>query len=69
MDFDWLFYISKVHLNYSKIEFMEATHSEIYKMWMQHVKFNSWENDEDEKDSENKTQKEKKVFIDEIPFL
>jgi len=69
MDFDWLFYISKVHLNYSKVEFMESTHAEIYKMWLSHVKFNGWENNEDEKDSENKTQKEKKVFIDEIPFL
>ncbi len=68
MDFDWLFYISKVHLNYSKSEFMESTHAEIYKMWMNHMKFNGWENDE--KDSENKTNKtEQRVYIDEIPFL
>jgi len=47
---------------------MEATHSEIYKMWMSHVKFNGWEIYE--KDSENKSNKtEQRVYIDEIPFL
>lgn len=47
---------------------MESTHEEIYKMWMNHVKFNEWEINE--KDNENKTNKiEQKVYIDEIPFL
>jgi len=46
---------------------MESTHSEIYRMWMEHLKFNGWEIKD--KDNDNNYRKEKKVHIDEIPFL
>jgi hypothetical protein len=36
-------------------------------MWMNHSKFNGWEIEE--KDIENKSSNEKRVYIDEIPFL
>ncbi|AVK50673.1 hypothetical protein AXY43_23120 [Clostridium sp. MF28] len=67
MNFDWLFYICKVHLNFTKDEFMESTHAEIYKIWMNHVKFNGWKIED--KDDENKSNKERRVYIDEIAFL
>jgi hypothetical protein len=47
---------------------MEATHSEIYKMWMSHVKFNGWEVEEQD-NSENKSTKERRAYIDELTFL
>ena len=47
---------------------MESTHAEIYKIWMNHVKFNGWEIED--KDNENKSNnKERRVYIDEIKFL
>ena len=36
-------------------------------MWMNHVKFNGWEIKNE--DDENKSSNEKRVYIDEIPFL
>ncbi len=47
---------------------MESTHSEIYKMLMNHVKFNGWEIED--KDNENKSNNQEcRVYIDEIKFL
>lgn len=38
-------------------------------MWMNHIKFNGWEV-EDKDNNENKSKREeKRVYIDEIPFL
>lgn len=48
---------------------MKSTHAEIYKMWMNHVKFNGWEIDEEKSDNENKSNKERRVYIDQITFL
>ncbi|MBC2456126.1 hypothetical protein HGI53_02495 [Clostridium beijerinckii] len=59
--------MSKTHLNYTKAEFLESTHAEIYKMWMNHVKFNGWEIKDE--NNENKSGNEERVYIDEIPFL
>jgi hypothetical protein len=56
-----------VHLNYTRDEFWEATHAEIYKMWKAHVKFNGWEIKSD--GEENSTTNYKKVNIEDIPFL
>ncbi|WP_077860146.1 hypothetical protein [Clostridium sp. BL-8] len=68
MNFDWLFYISKVHLNYTREEFLCLTHEEIARLWKQHAKFNGWEIKEDN-DENNSNRAEKRVYIDEIPFL
>lgn len=69
MDFGWLFYISKVHLHYTREEFWEATHAEIYKMWKAHIKFNGWKiNDNDENNTVSDANY-KKVNIEDISFL
>ncbi|HCL51118.1 MAG TPA: hypothetical protein DHW76_09000 [Clostridiaceae bacterium] len=59
--------MAKVHLNYSRDEFWEATHAEIYKMWKAHIKFNGWEVKSD--GEENSATNYKKVNIEDIPFL
>ncbi|NFA05458.1 hypothetical protein EXM90_01685 [Clostridium botulinum] len=70
MDFDWLFYLAKVHLNYSKEEFWDSTHAEIYKMWGSHIKFNHWEiKDNNEENNPANDVNYKRVNIENIPFL
>lgn len=70
IDFDWLFYISKVHLNYTKEEFWDSTHAEIYKMWKAHIKFNGWEVKNNNEENNTKSDiNYKKVNIEDIAFL
>ena len=63
IDFDWLFYIAKVHLNYTKEEFLDSTHAEICKLWKTHIKFNGWTFKNGE-NGENELS-----YIDDVPFL
>lgn len=60
---EWLFYVSKVHLSYTKQEFLESTFGEIATMWKLHCKFNGWTIKSS--DDENK---HKKVNIDDLPL-
>lgn len=68
---DWLFYIAKVHLNYSQQEFLNATFREVVTLWKTHVDFNGWKVKEtDEQNNENdKSIVYKKTNIEDIPFL
>ncbi|WP_189911040.1 hypothetical protein [Clostridium cochlearium] len=52
-------------MHYTKEEFWDATHSEIYKMWKEHIKFNGWE----VKSNTTSDTNYKKVNIEDIPFL
>jgi hypothetical protein len=61
LDFDWFFYISKVHLNYSREEFYRSCPKEIGSLWESHIKFNGWKFKEDE---------DNKVYnVDDFPWL
>lgn len=51
--------MAKVHLNYTKNEFMNSTMREIVDLWKIHGKFKGWK-------FENEKKKEKRVYIDQI---
>ncbi len=65
MDFDWYFYLAKVHLRYSVKEFMESFPKEIDSLWKLHVNFNGWNKDE----KGNDTYEDRAYSPDEIPWL
>ncbi|GAB6150203.1 hypothetical protein [Clostridium novyi] len=63
---EWLFYIGKVHLNYTKQEFLNSTFGEIATMWKLHCNFNNWTiKSSDDNGSENRYEK---VNIDDLPL-
>lgn len=64
MDFDWFFYVAKVHLGYSKEEFMKSCPKEVSALWDMHVKFNDWKVKEDREFKDNRV-----YTIDEVPWL
>ncbi|NMM65499.1 hypothetical protein HBE96_23250 [Clostridium sp. P21] len=62
--------MAKVHLNYSKTEFLESSFREIVDMWKAHVKFNGWEvKNDDEGNNTNQGDTYKHVNIEDISFL
>ncbi|MBN3418621.1 hypothetical protein EXN00_09665 [Clostridium botulinum] len=62
--------MAHTHLNYSKEEFWNTTHKEIYKQWKTHVKFNGWEvKNNNEENNTTSDINYKKVNIEDIAFL
>lgn len=65
MDFDWFFYIAKVHLHYSREEFYRSCPKEIETLWKAHTEFNGWKL----KNHSNEYDDDRVYNMDEIPWL